>query len=610
MTQQVTFFPLTGGLDMVAPAITASAGAARTALNYEAEGAGYKRMSGYERFDGRLSPTKAFELAATVEQGAIDRENARTAILPVPGSGPVRGVWFFKDRTYAFRDNATATECVMHIATSSGWTAVALSLQLAFTSGGTYAVKEGDTITGETSGATAVVQRVIRTSGSFAAGDAAGYYVLASQTGTFAAENIKVGANLDVATISGNSAAATLPAGGRYEFVNHNFYGASQLQRMYGVNGVGKAFEFDGATFVPITTGMAVDTPTRIAVHRKHLFLAFPGGSLQHSATGEPTSWTPLLGAGELAIGDEITDLLPATQANLAILGRNSVSILYGNDSADWQMETLSDEAGALPWTADKVGQAIYMDNRGIRSLAATQAYGNFSIGTLTRRVAPLIESKMRTGVKPVSSVRVRAKDTYRVFFEDGSGLSIYMGKKEPEIMAINLSVGDVAMVVRCIVSAETSDNEEVIYFGSDDGYVYQMDRGRSFDGKALTYYVRLNFTHLGSPQVLKVWRKAVLECVAGPETTLRITGEVDYGDPDQPSVGGEDVSVRGGGGFWGDIYWDQFYWSNPAEGTAVAHLDAAGKNMSLLIGGEEADEDPHLLQGLTLFYTVRGLQR
>ena len=38
--------------------------------------------------------------------------------------------------------------------------------------------------------------------------------------------------------------AATLAAGGRYEFINRNFEGQVDGERMYGVNGVGKAFVF------------------------------------------------------------------------------------------------------------------------------------------------------------------------------------------------------------------------------------------------------------------------------------------------------------------------------------------------------------------------------
>jgi hypothetical protein len=41
-----------------------------------------------------------------------------------------------------------------------------------------------------------------------------------------------------------------------------------------------------------------------------------------------------------------------------------------------------------------------------------------------------------------------------------------------------------------------------------------------------------------------------------------------------------------------------------------VAYLYALGRNMSLLLGGVSSDEEPHTLQGLTLYYTVRGAIR
>src|SRR5690606_6102839 len=145
-------------------------------------------------------------------------------------------------------------------------------------------IEEGDDIEGGSSGAKAKVKRIIIQSGSWQGGDAAGFLVLSGVTGTFQAEMLDVdGGASDVATIAADAAAITLPAGGRYEFVNHNFYGASNLLRMYGCNGAGNAFEWDGETFVPIHTGMTDDKPKHIAVHKNHLFLSFAGGSVQHS---------------------------------------------------------------------------------------------------------------------------------------------------------------------------------------------------------------------------------------------------------------------------------------------------------------------------------------
>lgn len=65
----------------------------------------------------------------------------------------------------------------------------------AFTSGGTYEVKAGDTIQGATSkGVRAEVQKVVLTSGTWAAGTAAGFFLWQDwqQNGTFTAENVDV----------------------------------------------------------------------------------------------------------------------------------------------------------------------------------------------------------------------------------------------------------------------------------------------------------------------------------------------------------------------------------------------------------------------------------
>jgi hypothetical protein len=189
------------------------------------------------------------------------------------------------------------------------------------------------------------------------------------------------------------------------------------------------------------------------------------------------------------------------------------------------------------------------------------------------------------------------------------SGLALHLGGREPEVMPI-----DIGKLVTCICSAETTTGEEV-YFGSDDGYVYQMEKGTSFDGAAITYFLRLPFAHFGGPQQRKRFHKAVLECEAAPNTTLYVTADYDYGDPYElgtpvafpaPSV----FAVQGGGGEWDAVNWNEFYWSAAVEGLAEVYLDGVAKNMSLLIAGEADDEAPHTLQGITYFITPRGLVR
>jgi hypothetical protein len=217
---------------------------------------------------------------------------------------------------------------------AAGWVQVALGYTLDFTSGGPYVIKEGDVITGATSGKTATVMRVVTSSGSWSTGSAVGYVVVASASGAFVARTSTSAPTSTSLRLTADKVAITLPPNGRYELLNHNFYGTANTLRMYGVNGVGRAFEFDGTTFTPIRSGMAVDTPHRIAEHMNHLFLAFPGGAFQNSSIGAPLDWSAVTGAAAYGMGDEITDLIPANAGVLTILAENKIANLYGRQRA------------------------------------------------------------------------------------------------------------------------------------------------------------------------------------------------------------------------------------------------------------------------------------
>lgn len=73
-----------------------------------------------------------------------------------------------------------------------------------FSSGGTSTIAAGNTITGATSAATARVVEVLLYSGTFAGGDAAGFFVVEMLTGTFGSENVKLSGGTDDATVTVN----------------------------------------------------------------------------------------------------------------------------------------------------------------------------------------------------------------------------------------------------------------------------------------------------------------------------------------------------------------------------------------------------------------------
>lgn len=678
--QQIIAFPLFGGLDRITPAIRMPPGRVIASLNYEPTSQGYKRITGFERFDGHWSPSDALAYQLTYDDngtgntvsqflsGAIIRDTAsgtviglaaedatlvsgtwgastavgRVAIWPldnsttpftdnndmfvgstrhgyqqgslvaltdsasqllaaaqaraqifaVTGSGPVRGVWTDTDGTVlSVRNNAGGTAGVFYKATNAtGWVAVSLATEFTFNSGGTYEPVPGDSVTGVTSGAVGTFKSFDLSSGAWDLGTAAGSMWLIVESGTF-----QNGENLGFPSGAGNNATLTnagttyaLPAGGTYEFLTHNFYGAEDDTRVYGVNGVGRAFEYDSANSVisPIAVdGMPADTPDHLAEHNGALFLSYPGGSIQFSTVGEPLTFNAILGAGEIGLGCDVTGLISATESALAILGENKVAVLYGHDSGDYLLETLNDKAGALEWSAQRIGQVTYLDNQGIRTLSSTAAFGNFRFGSLSQLIAPVLKTKRDSGVAPACSFVSRRETQYWLLFDDGTGLVGCFAKREPEFMQV-----DLGFTPTCACSVEI-DGEERIFIGADDGFVYEFGKGTSFDGESIEHYLELAWNHFGAPQVEKRLHKFGLDLETSGTTTLTVTMRFDNG---ASSLAAQTISVTNGSG---DL------------DSAEVYVDGVAGNVSAKIAGDQDDEEPHTLTGAWYKITARRVK-
>jgi hypothetical protein len=528
---------------------------------------------------------------------ALAADEYRGDINKPSGSGAILGVWNLSGVWYCARNNAGGSAAVVFKETSSGWASVALGREVAFTSGGTYPIAEGNTITGAISGATAVITRVVLSDGSWAAGDAEGRLIFASQTGTFQAENLNVGATLNVATIAGNSSAITLAPDGRFETVNFNFGGAAGYERVYGCDGENRAFEFDGTVWVPITTGMADDTPSHISAHKNHLFLSF-GPSVQHSGVGDPYSWSPITGAAEINVGEPVTGFAvepgDGTQAALGIYGRNRISVLYGTSSSDWQLIRLRVEVGAYAHTIQQVGQTLFLDDRGLSNLRTAQDYGNFQDATLTNHIQRWLT--VRKGLA-IASCAVREKNQYRLFFSDASALYVTFDNAAMRGMMPVLFSTDVA----CCKAVELADGTEEILFGSSDGYVYQMDRGTSFDGDNIDAFIAMHFHSSKSVRVLKKYLNATMEARGSGYSEFYFSFELAYADVNKSQPGQTLGSMSFADRFWDSGLWDAGFWDGVTLAPSRFRLSGSGENISLIVRKSSDKFQPITFSGAML---------
>lgn len=528
----------------------------------------------------------------------------RADIAAVPGSGSVLGVVEYNDTVYAFRNNAGGTACDIYKSSASGWVNVQLYKTVSFTSGGTATPADGATLT--QGSYTAVIKRVVKTTGVWSSGSAAGQFIIETPTGNFSAGAATIGA-VNV-TLSGIQTALTLSPGGRFAFEEHNFFGQAVTKRIYGCDGVNKAFEFDGDVLVPLTTGTSPDTPTHLCCHKGYLFLMI-GSSAFHSAPGDAYNWSGAGGAGEIAVGDVITDCIAmpggTTSGTLGIFSRSNTYILYGSSPTDWNLVTYNTGTGAAPFSVQNMAQTFAFDDRGVNSIQAALQYGNFAQTAISNAVLPFITERINL---LTASTLCRRKSQYRVFFSDGFALFVTVVNNK----LMGCAPAWFPDAVTCCYEGKDSTGADVIYFGSTNGMIYQMEKGTSFDGAKIDFSLTTNFSNARSPRTLKRYRKMVPEIFAdnGSYVEFEVNfligySSVEYSQPDISTY-----NQFAGQSKWDTFTWDNYNWDEELSTPMECDCDGTAENIAVQISGSLDYIPEFTLNSFLIHYNARRMMR
>ena len=655
------------GMDLTTAEMLAKPGTLRLALNYECGlDGGLERVGGIERYDGRAEPDRAsysllqFTTAATVSLGStitgatsgatgkviyvsgvlvgatrttgsfVAGENVlvsavvagvissptpattseldnllssraaadyRLDIGAVPGSGPVRGLETLDATVYAWRDNLLGTQLVLWRATSAGWVEVPRLYELSFT-GGSSEYTDGETIT--QGGVSALIRRVVLESGAWS-GTAAGRLIVNLPTGGSFAAGAAAGGG--ACTLAGAQAQITLAPGGRVRAWPANLTARLDTKRLYGCDGVNREFELAGDVLVPLNTGMQGIRANAVIEHKKHIFFGFRG-SVQHSSIGTPYQYSAVSGASELGTSDVTTDFLPVggstDAAALMVLCENSLHVLYGNSSADWNLVPLSRTSGAQTGTVQDAGGAIALDRPGVVRYPATQSFGNFAWD-----VASLKINKIAAGQQALCSVFIPELARYRVWLADGTALSARMGARG---MAEWTTI-TYGRVICCAVAREVNGTTRC-FVADTQGWVYETDVGRSFAGDSIQCAAKFALLTQRSPTVLKRYRGAELELEARGACTVSVSAELVDGEDDIEPVPEYSFLQPGGGFIFDSSVWDSAYYDSPERARKALPLDGKATGISLTIASDSDQELPHVLRGISIFYTPLRVAR
>jgi hypothetical protein len=652
------FVPFMGGLDTTKQRLSVEPGHVQASMNYEPDiQGGYRRVGGFERFDGKARPSDAqytylgggpFDAAAAIGVTVNGQTSGATGVVFSRGptwlvltmvagdfiSGEnirvtttVVGVYSAAvGNVTAFEHNVLVAEAadiyralilpppgtgpsrvmclgsdvfairtgLVYKATASGWTLVPLMREIAFTAG-TAEYAEGSTLT--KGGVNATVRRVLLASGSWTGGTAAGRMIVSNVTGGEFTAGASTGGG--ACTLSGASAAIALTASSSLDYVRAAFI--NNQQRIYACDGVNRPFEFDGVVLAPIDLPVATK-PTCVESDEVTLYFGC-GAEVIASSVGTPYSFSTITGAAQLGAGALVTDLLmlPGAQNSRAMFIGTSKGpkVLYGTDKDTWQMTGLGSESAVYAGTAQSIKGGLFFDASGARSTASTQSWGNFSYGKESTKVDGWLRGK-----SPVCSLMQANRTMYRVWFSDGTALSATIGKRSMQWMPIDLGIA-----VRQAVSHEI-DGVSRTFVCDDSGWVYEMDVGRSFDGAAIEAWTMLHALNAGSVAMISTWRSGLLEASAPCAFRIRAQSEFDDGDPNVSL--GDSVEAESGpvGMRWDTDRWDEGVWDGGGLASMNVGLRGVGSTAAVTFYSSSDNELPHLLSGLHLLVTPRRLKR
>ncbi len=575
-------FVFEGGTDQRTPAIVMPPGKCLYSKNvYAKVKKGYKQNAGYEKYDSAA----------------------------VPGGGPMRGVWYFDDKCIAARDDLaeSPTACKLHESSGSGWTEIDLGAELDFTAG-TDEFLVGETVTDGT--ATGVIGRVQVDSGSWATNDAAGTLYIFSVSGTFTATTIT--STSGSATGSGAQTAVSLSPSGRYEFDDYNF----GTLKVYGADGVNKAFQYDGTYFLQIHTGKSTDNPQHIKGHSKHLFLAF-GPEVQFSSIADPFTYSLVTGADAVNTVEDITGFMEleggqSTQGitgTLGIFSKNRTYRLYGSSAADFILDNFAEhgnEVGARRWSLQQMGSRTrYLDDVGIVDLRSVERYGDFTDSTISYDIDSFIQAQKNL---VTCSMVIKSLSQYRLFFSDGRFLQGTFDTNK--LVGWMFGLYPIPVTVCC--AKETSAGEEILLFGSDGtdgGYIYKMESGNDFDGHDIDSVIHLVFTHSRSVDQNKRYRGATLHIKGTGSTEIVVSAEYGYADPSHRQIVPQAVDVEGFGSILGDVPLGSFTLGGRLSGAEYVRLDGVDDSVGLIIYSSGSDP-AYELDAATLHYSPRRRKR
>ena len=317
--------------------------------------------------------------------------------------------------------------------------------------------------------------------------------------------------------------------GGKARHASHSIAGT---EKTIFVDGVNYPVEFDGSdnSLTNLNSSTDVLGVSHIAVFKGTAFYA-KDNVVYFSAPLSVGDFSAANGAGSINVGSDVTGLI-VFRDQLIIFTQNSIKRITGTTAADFVVTPITDRIGCVNGdTIQEVGGDImYLAPDGIRLLSATDRIGDFGLDIASDSIAKDTFNFLNSTAN-YSSVLLREKAQYRIFAyveseqaETAKGL---IATKFVSQGASGISWSTTSGIKSYISDSTYIGNAETILFANEDGYVYQMETGSTFDGSPIEAIYESPYMPISDPQVRKTLYKMTL--YAEPTGNMEIDVNIKY---------------------------------------------------------------------------------
>jgi hypothetical protein len=437
------------------------------------------------------------------------------------------------------------------------------------------------------------------------------YTVLAVPTVTSTAATISI--NPSLASSPADNAAITWLSANRTSSYKTRFakYRLNGVEKIVGVDSTNYPFIYDGTTFNVISDKTTDILGAQFVVSHKNQLFFVKGENIIFTAPYTDTDFNAATGAGVINVGGLITGII-VFRETLIIFTEKTISQLSGTTIQDFSLQPITKNVGCVASdTIQEVGgDVMFLGPEGLRLLGATQRIGDFSLGVVSKPIQTEMTSLINSNSSFASCV-IKQKSQYRLFGYN-TNITAANSKGVLGTQITGEATGGIAWAetvgFKCFVADGDYQNQtETLVFANNDGFVYEMEQGNSFDGTNIIASFATPYVPINDFRVRKTFYKLYLYTDPQGSVTTSVNLKLDFDD--QGSIQPSTIVLSNSAGSVG------FYGNSGAKYGTTVYGDKLKKQFQTQVVGSgfsvslqfvsESQDPPFSLDAATLEYAT-----